>query len=277
MQLEIVCCSDKGLVRDHNEDSLANDERLGIVVLADGMGGCQAGEVASAMAVKTIMEELRAPFKKMLFNKFESLHQSHRITGLLERAIIEANKSIYEVAEQQTRYHGMGTTVVAAVFHTNRVSVAHVGDSRLYRLRGDEFKQITIDHSVLQELIDCGFYTREQARHSPNKNLVTRALGVSDKVNVDVQEQDVQLGDTYLLCSDGLNDMLDDNDIHTILEDNYYSLEQTAQQLVKAANEKGGEDNISVILVRPLSFTTTKSLENWWKSLTDFFLFPRKN
>lgn len=277
MQLEIVCCSDKGLVRDHNEDSLANDEHLGIVVLADGMGGCQAGEVASDMAVKTIMEELRVPFKKILFNQLDPLYQSHRITGLLERAVIKANKVIYEVAEQQTRYHGMGTTVVAAIFHTNMISIAHVGDSRLYRLRGDEFKQVTIDHSVLQELIECGFYTREQARHSPNKNLVTRALGVSEIVNVDVQEQNVMLGDIYLLCSDGLNDMLEDNDMHAILKDNHFSLEQMAQQLIRAANDEGGEDNISVILVRPLSFSTTKSLKSWWKALTNFSLFSRRN
>jgi protein phosphatase len=276
MQLEIACCSDKGLVRDHNEDSLANDERLGVVVLADGMGGCQAGEVASEMAVKTIIEELKAPFKKMVLNKLDALHQNHRISGLLERAIIKANKAIYEAAEQQTRYHGMGTTVVAAVFYTNTISIAHVGDSRLYRLRNDEFKQITSDHSVLQELIDCGFYTREQARHSPNRNLVTRALGVTETVNVDVQEQNVLLEDIYLLCSDGLNDMLEDSDMHTILKDNRADLEKMAQRLIDAANEKGGEDNISVILVRPLSFSS-KSPENWWEWLIKFFPFLQKS
>lgn len=272
MQLEIVCYSDKGLVRDHNEDYLAKDEQSGIVVLADGMGGCQAGEVASEMAVRTTMDELKILCKKWTTAQFDSVH--HRFTRLLERAVVKANKVIFETAEKNTHYRGMGTTIVAAVFHANVVSIAHVGDSRLYRFRPNEFEQITTDHSVLQELIECGLYTREQARRSPNRNLVTRALGVNEMVNVDVQEQTVLLGDIYLFCSDGLNDMLEDNDMHTILEANRFNLEKAAHLLIRAANEKGGEDNISVILVRPLSFSV-KSVATWWERLLGFLSFQK--
>lgn len=270
MQLEIACCSDKGLVRDHNEDALASDEDLGVVVLADGMGGCQAGEVASAMAVKTVTEEL----SKTLSSK--TFQANHYVTHLLEQAIIKANQVIYEAAEQQVRYQGMGTTIVAAIFHKDRVSVAHVGDSRLYRLRNNALKQITTDHSVLQELIDSNLYAPEHARHYPNKNLITRALGVNEMVNVDTQEVEVLLDDIYLLCSDGLNDMLEDDDIFAILTDNQTNLAEATQKLIEAANIKGGEDNISVVLVHPLSFEGV-SPPSRWEWLIRLWPFSRKN
>ncbi|ALG69180.1 Stp1/IreP family PP2C-type Ser/Thr phosphatase [Beggiatoa leptomitoformis] len=275
MHLEIACQSDTGLVREHNEDCIDSDTELGIVVLADGMGGYQAGEVASELAVKTIMQDMAVEMRNLSLEQQQTLtaNGQHRISALLEKAIIKANQLIYSTAEQQLEYRGMGTTVVAAIFQPTFVSVAHVGDSRLYRLRGSEFIQLTTDHSVLQELIDCGFYTREQARYSPNKNLVTRALGVGDSVTVDVKEYPITSNDIYLLCSDGLNDMLDDEVMQKILlRDN--NLEQKARFLVERANKMGGEDNISVILAQPMFATNNditepktwmNRLSSWWR------------
>lgn len=270
MSIEIACRTDPGRVRDHNEDNLANDNQLGLVVLADGMGGYQAGEIASKMAVDIIVGELNKCLKTLSRDKRDPHRTYHSATVLLEQAVIKANQCIYECAEQQSHYHGMGTTVVAALFHHHFISIAHVGDSRLYRIRGHELTQLTKDHSVRQELIDCGFYTPEQARHSPNKNLVTRALGVGQKVMVDIQEHIILASDIYLLCSDGLNDMLEDYEIQKIILNHSDCLERAAEKLVVAANSKGGDDNISVMLVRPLEIlksrpTLWQRLLNWWR------------
>lgn len=266
MQAEIATCSNTGLVREHNEDYIAGNESLGIMVLADGMGGYQAGEVASEIAVTTIMNELVTSLRSLPPAKQEIANGYHRATILLEQAILKANRAIYETAEQQVLFRGMGTTVVAAAFHNGLISIAHVGDSRLYRFREGELVQLTKDHSVLQELIDCNFFTREQARHSPNRNLVTRALGVNEMVNVDIQEHRILPQDIYLLCSDGLNDMLEDDEIKNVLKDYHPYLEQCALQLVQAANEQGGEDNVSVILARP-RWIPLPSEKNWLQKL----------
>ncbi|HEC83709.1 MAG: Stp1/IreP family PP2C-type Ser/Thr phosphatase [Candidatus Parabeggiatoa sp. nov. 2] len=265
MCIEMVCRTDTGRIRQHNEDCLGGDESLGLVALADGMGGYQAGEVASEMAVKIIIKQLYASIKSLLHAKRRTSYRYHSATVLLEQAVLKANQAIYEMGEQQARYQGMGTTVVAVLFHNHLMSVAHVGDSRLYRLRGNDFRQITKDHSVRQELIDCGLYTPEQARNSPNKNLVTRALGVGEQVDVEVQEERVLAQDIYLLCSDGLSDMLNDSDMHSILCD-ADTLEQAAQLLIDAANAKGGRDNISLVLVRPLS-VAAKPRKGWLRRL----------
>lgn len=265
MSIEMVCYSDMGQVREHNEDSIACDESLGLVVLADGMGGCQAGEVASKMAVTIIVEQLSILLKTSSRIKRHANHRYHEATVFLEQAILKANQAIYEMAEQHIYYQGMGTTVVAVLFHHNFISIAHVGDSRLYRLRGNHFCQLTKDHSVNQDLIDCGIYTLEQARRSPIKHLITRALGLSEKVEVEIQEKSILAQDIYLLCSDGLNDMLEDSNIHTILNSSS-TLEQAAQFLIDAANAQGGEDNISLILARPLH-VAPKPQKRWWQWL----------
>ncbi len=265
MRLEISCLSDTGLVRPHNEDCLSCDETQGLVVLADGMGGYQAGEVASEIAVQTVMSSLT--------ELAELEHNPH--TGLqLEQAIVKANQSIFSAAELQPQYRGMGTTIVAALFRDDTVFIAHVGDSRLYRLRYHEFKPLTKDHSVSQDLIDCGYYTPEQARHSPNRNLVTRALGVSKTVNVDLQEQFVLANDIYLLCSDGLNDMLDDIEIYNILTEYQHNLSFATQYLIDAANDRGGNDNISVILVKVLAEKSNQTKTWLQKMLENFYLIP---
>jgi protein phosphatase len=170
--------------------------------------------------------------------------------ALLRDNVQKANASIYHAAQSQPQYAGMGTTVVAALFYDNRVAVAHVGDSRMYRLRGEEFGPITRDHSLLQEQIDSGMITREDARLSRNKNLVTRAVGVEPQVAAEVHVHDVQVGDIYLLCSDGLNDMVADEDIGGTLQMLQANLPLAASQLVEMANDNGGRDNVSVILVK---------------------------
>lgn len=268
MGIEIICCTDMGQVREQNEDYMASDESLGLVVLADGMGGYQAGEVASKMAVTIIMEQLSLFLKtSSRSNKHHANHHYHEATVFLEQAILKANQAIYEMAEQHIYYQGMGTTVVAVLFHNNFISIAHVGDSRLYRLRDHKFCQLTKDHSVSQDFIDCGIYTLEQARHSPIKHLITRALGLSEKVEVEIQEKSILAQDIYLLCSDGLNDMLEDDNIHTILSTTP-TLEQAAQFLINAANAQGGEDNISLILARPLHVAPNrKHRKRWWQWL----------
>ncbi|TGO03068.1 hypothetical protein PN36_13275 [Candidatus Thiomargarita nelsonii] len=244
MCVEIVCRTDTGQVREHNEDCIGGDESLGLAIVADGMGGYQAGEVASATAVKIIMEQLESLFKTSSYLK------RYSATMLLEQAVLKANQAIYKMAESQIHYRGMGTTVVAVLFHNDLISVAHVGDSRLYRLRGNDFRQLTKDHSVLQDLIDCGYYTPEKARHSQHRHTITRALGIEQNVNIEIQEDRVLEQDIYLLCSDGLSDMLDEDEMHTIVSN--HSLKQAGQLLIDAANNKGGKDNISLILVRPL-------------------------
>jgi protein phosphatase len=270
MCIEIFCRTDTGRVREHNEDCVGADESLGLAVLADGMGGYQAGEVASEMAIKTVIKQLNTVIKTPPHKHHHANHNYHSATVLLEQAVLKANKIIHNMAEKRTDCRGMGTTLVAVLFHNDFISVAHVGDSRLYRLRGNTFCQMTKDHSVRQELVDCGYYTPEQARHSPNKNLVTRALGVGEKVTVDIQEYKLLAQDIYLLCSDGLNDMLEDCDMRTILN-NANSFEEAAELLINAANEKGGNDNSSLILVRSSQGFMQKQQKVWWRRLFDFF------
>ncbi|MCK5720459.1 MAG: Stp1/IreP family PP2C-type Ser/Thr phosphatase, partial [Thiomargarita sp.] len=265
MCIEMLALTDTGRIRKHNEDYISIDKSLGLAVLADGMGGYQAGEVASKTAIKVIIEQLNSLIKTQYYKHSHRKKSNYHIsTVFLEQAVLKANQIIYEMAETQACYKGMGTTVIAVLFHNDFISIAHVGDSRLYRLRNHELCQITKDHSVNQELIDCGYYTLEQARCSTNKNLVTRALGVSQKLSVEIQEYDSLAQDMYLLCSDGLSDMLEDHDIQNIMSYSN-SFKQTAQSLVNQANQNGGKDNISLILVRPCQILEMSKVA-WWKN-----------
>lgn len=255
-----------GLVRDHNEDYIAVDKPLGAVTLADGMGGYQAGEIASEIAVTQIMQEIKAKTATLTLGEIGEKSDYHNASLLLQQAILKANQAIFQSAQAQPEFYGMGTTVVAALFYDDWLSIAHVGDSRLYRLRNGELQQLTKDHSVLQALVDHGFYTAEQARHSPNKNLVTRALGVNLDVKVDLSEVKVAFGDLFLLCSDGLNDMLGDRQIFAQLEQQPHDLDKAAENLVQAANAQGGKDNISVILAQVLSEKPAQQgVKPWWR------------
>lgn len=249
-KLTFVGKTDTGRVREHNEDTIASDVDAGLLVLADGMGGYNAGEVASGIAVKTITNLVREGLAR------EDLGAIDRSTGLtrpsivLRDAITRANKIIYQTARSQAECEGMGTTVVAALFYDNRISIAHVGDSRLYRQRGSEIAQVTMDHSLLQELVDRGFYSPEEAQRAANKNYVTRALGVEPQVEVEVQEHPVDKGDVYILCSDGLSDMVEDEDIRLTISTFGANLDTVAKQLIQLANENGGRDNVSVVLAQ---------------------------
>jgi protein phosphatase len=242
--------SDTGRVRDHNEDAIGCVQDIGLWVLADGMGGYNAGEVASGIAVKTILDLVTEACKRENRAAIETGTGYMRQTIALRDAVHRANKIINQTAKSQPQCEGMGTTLVACLFFDNRVSIAHVGDSRLYRMRDNRFEQITMDHSLLQELVDRGFYSQEEASRSTNRNYVTRALGVEPTVEVEVQEIDVAKGDYVLMCSDGLPDMVEDEDIHLTISTFNNNIATIGQQLIKLANDNGGRDNVSVVLVR---------------------------
>jgi protein phosphatase len=254
------------MVRSHNEDSIAADAEIGLAVLADGMGGYNAGEVASGIAVELIRSEM----KKALLKKKPEEMNGHDAERLIEAHATRANSAIFQASQSQPQYSGMGTTLVVALWHDNQISVGHIGDSRLYRLRGGALEQITRDHSLLQEQIDSGMITKEQARHSQNKNLVTRAVGIDPEVETEVHTYSVQPGDVYLLCSDGLSDMVTDEDVQLTLSTLAANLPLAAEQLVQQANDNGGRDNVSVILVRiardyPARTGLLDKVKSWFK------------
>jgi protein phosphatase len=260
-KIQLAEITDTGKVREHNEDAIGSNADIGLMVLADGMGGYNAGEVASGIAVQTITELASEGADR------ESRNETDPSTGLMRQSIVlrdavaRANKIIFQTAQSQTHCEGMGTTLVCAMFYDNKVSLAHVGDSRAYRLRGNKFEQLTLDHSLLQELVDRGFYSEEEAQRSTNRNYVTRALGVEPTVEVEVHEFDVLPEDVFLLCSDGLPDMVEDEDIHLTISTFNASLDVVGQQLVNLANEHGGRDNVSVMLAQVLdSFAAKRSL-----------------
>jgi len=250
--LEVATCTDPGMVRSHNEDSVAADAGNGIAVLADGMGGYNAGEVASGMATSVITTELRELLTRVRPYEVDPETQKIVAPRLVREQVMKANAAIYQAAQSQPQYAGMGTTLVMCLFYDNKALVAHLGDSRLYRMRDGALKQVTRDHSLLQEQIDSGLISAEQAKHAQHKNLVTRALGIDPSVEPEIREYETRPGDIYLLCSDGLCDMVADEDIEMTLDALGANLPLAAQQLVQMANDNGGRDNVSVILVRVL-------------------------
>lgn len=246
MEFSYSALTDVGRVRANNEDAVRLDVERGMAILADGMGGYNAGEVASALAVNLIAEELG-----------RWLHEAAATASLrdvrraMEICVDNANGVIFEGAHTHEAYAGMGTTLVMAALHGAVAVIGHVGDSRAYRWRAGALAQLTRDHSLLQEQIDIGLITPAEAAASGNRNLVTRALGVEDTVLLDVQEVELAPGDLLLLCSDGLNDMLTDADIAAILAAPD-ALTDKSRRLVEEANARGGRDNVSVVLVRAL-------------------------
>jgi protein phosphatase len=247
-----VGMSDTGRIREHNEDTIGTDADIGLVVLADGMGGYKAGEVASGIAVRTVMSLVKDAVDREDLSIRDAETGLSRSGILLRDAIQRANKIIYQTARTQANCEGMGTTVVAGLFFDNKLTIAHVGDSRLYSQRGGEFRQVTQDHSLLQELVTRGFYTPEEAHRAAAKNYVTRALGVEPVVDVDVMEVPVSRDDLFLLCSDGLSDMVEDEDIHLTISTFGGNLATLAKQLVLLSNDNGGRDNVSIVVVRVL-------------------------
>jgi PPM family protein phosphatase len=269
-KLEISAVTDPGVKRTNNEDSIGTETSLGLAMVADGMGGYEGGEIASALAVQTIMNELPQRIEQLKMQHDGEDSGEYSTESLAVRDVIKkSNEIIYNAAKNEPQYQGMGTTVVLVLFYDNRITIAHVGDSRLYRLRDDSLELITVDHTLMQQLIERGFYTAEEARESMNKNLVIRALGSDPEVEVDIQEDIALPGDIYLLCSDGLNDMIDDREIYLTLKRYNDNLDLAASELVKMANKKGGKDNISVILARPAK--TGSAAQGWIDKVTDWF------
>ena len=248
--LKIVSATDPGRVRGHNEDCVESRPEIGIVVLADGMGGYNAGEVASGMATSLIAAGLANGWTKNALKKLDREQSSVYSQELLKTEVAKANGAIFAASQKDPQCAGMGTTLVACMFYDNFLTVGHIGDSRLYRMRNDTLEQITRDHSLLQEQIDSGLISKEDARSSNNKNLVTRALGIDPEVETEIHSYEVLEDDIYLLCSDGLNDMIEDEEIQMTLIALRSNLDLTARQLVQAANDAGGRDNISVMLIK---------------------------
>jgi len=257
MTIELHAAVDPGRARSNNEDSVATDDGVSLAVLADGMGGYNAGEVASNMATSFIRTELGRWLREASTQASDA-----EVRRAMDICVDNANRAIFNAANSNPQYAGMGTTLVVAVFRDNRVLLGHVGDSRCYRLREGRLQQITRDHSLLQEQIDAGLITPEQAAFSANKNLVTRAVGVEDTVLLETHQHDVQAGDVFLMCSDGLSDMLDDEGILQVLQA-HDSLESGTRALIDAANDAGGKDNISVILGRA-SGGASAPAKSWW-------------
>ena len=254
MNYEICTATDKGLERDNNEDAVAFDPLTGLCMLADGMGGYNAGEIASGMATAFIKSEMSHWLSMAGKNA-----NSTQVRRAMEICVQNANHSIFNAANSTPQYSGMGTTLVVGVFQARRVVLGHIGDSRCYRFRAGALVQITKDHSLLQAQMDAGLITPEQALTAANKNLVTRALGVQATVFLDVAEHRVEAGDVYLMCSDGLSDMVRDHVIADIML-GHATLEQKSTELISTANVNGGRDNISVVLVRAVEPTAKRTL-----------------
>jgi PPM family protein phosphatase len=225
--------TDAGRVRRRNEDAFVLDPPL--FAVADGMGGAQAGEVASRLAAAAFRE----------YHEADRLEPAERVEAIIK----EANRRIYERARTDAEVSGMGTTVTAAILTNGRVSIGHVGDSRAYRVRDGELEQLTEDHSLVADLMRSGRLTPEEADAHPQRSVITRALGTDADVDVDTVTVDVQPGDLFLLCSDGLTTMVPEDDILRIVQD-AGTLDDIARTLVRAANSGGGEDNITVVLFR---------------------------
>jgi len=254
MNYHFYAKTDPGRARDNNEDSVVFDETTHLAVLADGMGGYNAGEVASGMATAFIKSELSRWLSEA--GPSASLKEVRRA---MEICVDNANLSIYNAANSNASYSGMGTTLVVAVFWGDRLLVGHIGDSRCYRSRAGAMEQITKDHSLLQEQIDAGLISPEQAATSSIKNLVTRAVGVDEAVLFDINEYPIEPGDLYLLCSDGLSDRVADGVIAKIVTSDA-DLELKAAQLIDVANANGGRDNISVVMVALKESTEKRGL-----------------
>ena len=244
MKYEFFARTDCGRVRSNNEDAVSVDAQANIAVLADGMGGYNAGEVAARMATGLIGSEMGRWLAPV-----EALPAGGDLRRALETCVDNANQAIYDAAHSHPEYAGMGTTLVAGVFSGERLVLAHVGDSRCYRLRAGVLQQLTRDHSWLQEQLDAGLLTPQQAAVSANRNLVTRALGVEPLVRVEINEFKIEPHDLFLMCSDGLSEMLCADEIAALLATGA-SLEETTTRLIAAANANGGRDNISVLLVQ---------------------------
>lgn len=269
MHFDFFSHTDTGRLRTNNEDAVAQQTEQGITVLADGMGGYLAGEVASRMATELVCFELARWLREAA-----SLASDAEVSRAMHICVEKANAAIYQASVTNADYKGMGTTLVMAVFRDNRVLIGHIGDSRAYLWRQGQLLQLSKDHSLLQEQLDAGLITPEQAATSANKNLVTRAMGVDPIVSLEINIHALEAGDLVMLCSDGLTDMLSDTQLTALLSthqnrDKIHNQTQSididllGHTLICAANEAGGRDNIAVSLVGA-SPSQESAGQGWW-------------
>ncbi|MES9945582.1 MAG: PP2C family serine/threonine-protein phosphatase [Candidatus Thiodiazotropha sp.] len=243
MKLDVAMRTDKGVVREQNEDAVGGDPDAGLLILADGMGGANAGEVASSLTVEMLTSQLTSVGDGVSWRE-------HLLNG-----IQDVNQAILELSQQVAEYQGMGTTLVVGLFTGHSLLYAHVGDSRLYRLRAGVFEQLTTDHTMIQEMVNLGdFASIEQALMAGvPTNVLSRAIGSEEIVDIDLSETELDIDDLYLFCSDGLTGMVTDDEIQSILENRNLDLMQQADELVDFACRMGGVDNITVILARTMA------------------------
>lgn len=244
LELEVFGATDVGCVRELNEDAFCIDPNLsekgqGFCVLADGMGGHNAGEIASRTAVEIISQQLR-----ILLDS-----GGDEIPAAINAAIGEANREIFDMAVRNQEQQGMGTTAVVTCIAGDEAYIANVGDSRAYAVRGEEILQITTDHSVVAEMVAQGTISKEEARVHPQKNIITRALGTDESVEADIFEYDFQPGDILMMCSDGLSGMMEDEAIRDVCMQET-SAEQMVHRMIQCAKENGGMDNVTVLCIR---------------------------
>ncbi|MCI8363636.1 MAG: Stp1/IreP family PP2C-type Ser/Thr phosphatase [Eubacterium sp.] len=239
--MQTFSITDKGRTRNTNQDYVFCEENAvgsfpNLFIVADGMGGHNAGDTASRMCVEEVVSQIE---------------QSTKVTpiGIFEQAVAAANEKVFQASLSDKALNGMGTTIVATVVFGDTAYIVNVGDSRLYVCK-DTFRQVTIDHSLVEEMVQSGKLQKEDMRTHPNKNIITRALGTNSKVKADCFEIEVDEGDVLLLCSDGLSNMLEDEKIERIIRSNSENMSEAGKQLVQEANEAGGKDNISVVLIQ---------------------------
>lgn len=237
MQWKIAGLTDVGCVRTNNEDAISWSEEHGWALLADGMGGHQAGEVASQMAIEVLSEHLN------------NCGMGERSEAALAEAVLDANNRIFERAQGDITKQGMGTTIVALCVNNNHIIAANVGDSRLYKFSEGQLQQLSTDHSLVQEMVDMGVMTPEEALTSTQRNIITRALGLGNEIKVDTWGWPIQEGELFLMCSDGITDVMLDGDIEAVIQQTQ-EWQEIPTQLVAQAKDKGGPDNISVVLMR---------------------------
>jgi len=249
--IESFGATDVGLRRKLNEDSLLVDSAVGLFVVADGMGGHNAGEIASRLTVETVgnfvqrskeEDEITWPYG---VDPKLSLNANRLVT-----AVMLANKRVWKEADNRQDYTGMGTTIVAALVNDRSISFVSAGDSRAYRLRGGNFQQMTVDDSWVQAAVDEGVLLPEEAESHPMKNIITKAVGAKENLDVSVQEHELEDSDLYLLCSDGLHGMIPDRTIEEMLMASNGSLEVLVRELIQTANENGGKDNVTALALR---------------------------
>lgn len=247
---EAFAASDRGRKREKNEDAYVCDPERGLFLVADGMGGENYGEVASRMTAEQFFERI-LPFivDEDATLPFEQEPDGHAFGAVVMHAVEMTNKAVVEFTETHPSHRGMGSTLTAAVYHNGRFQIAHIGDSRLYRLDEEGIIQTTTDHTKVNELIHHGILTTEEARNHPQKHILTRCIGRSARFQPDVFELEARAGESLLICSDGLHDMLEDEVIHRVVLQSD-DVQDAVENLIEEANAKGGRDNITVVLFR---------------------------